>query len=209
MIDEIADKEAFLESVREGFLQIEATGAKDNQNHPLVDLLVVILCAVLAGANTITDIHTHAQVKIGMFQQLLQMSTAPSYDVFWWLLTRLHPRQIEGCFVRWIQSLPDEDKTKLIAIDGKNLRATASSRWCDVPYGEQSAKRSTAHEWLGHLQKSGAWARARNQFFIHDVYIPHIHDLKSWKHLQGRDIIFFPILISKLYFSLAKEEKFL
>jgi len=125
-IDEIADKEAFLESVREGFSGIEDPRAEDNQSYRLVDLLIVILCAVLAGANTITDIHTYVQVKIGMFQQLLQMSTAPSYDVFWWLLTRLNPMQIESCFVRWIQSLPDEDKSKLIAIDGKYLRGAAT-----------------------------------------------------------------------------------
>lgn len=125
-IDEIADKEVFLESVREGFSEVEDPRAKDNKNYRFIDLLIVILCAVLAGANTITDIHTYGQVKIGMFQKLLLMNTAPSYDVFWWLLTRLNPRQIESCFVRWIQSLPDEDKSKLIAIDGKHLRGAAS-----------------------------------------------------------------------------------
>jgi transposase len=35
-------------------------------------------------------------------------------------------------------------------------------RWCDVPEGMQWAKRSTAHEWLGHLQKSGTWERIKN-----------------------------------------------
>lgn len=35
-------------------------------------------------------------------------------------------------------------------------------RWCDVPVGEQWAKRSTAHEWLGHLQKSGTWERVKD-----------------------------------------------
>lgn len=28
-------------------------------------------------------------------------------------------------------------------------------RWCDVPVGDRWAKRSTAHEWLGILQKDG------------------------------------------------------
>lgn len=124
-IDEITDKEAFLESVQEGFKDIEDPRAADNQGYRLVDLLMIIVCAILAGANTITDIHTYGQLKIGMLQQFLQMNSAPSYDVFWWLLTRLNPRQIESCFVRWIQSLPDEDKNKLIAIDGKHLRGAA------------------------------------------------------------------------------------
>ena len=41
-IDGIADKEAFLESVREGFLEIEDPRAKDNQSYRLVDLLIII-----------------------------------------------------------------------------------------------------------------------------------------------------------------------
>jgi predicted transposase YbfD/YdcC len=127
-IDEIVDKEAFLESVQEGFKDVEDPRATDNQGYRLVDLLIIIICAILAGANTITDIHTYGQLKMGMLQQFLQMNTAPSYDVFWWLLTRLNPRQIESCFVRWIQSLPDEDKNKLIAIDGKHLRGAARSK---------------------------------------------------------------------------------
>lgn len=127
-IDEIADKEAFLESVQEGFKEVEDPRAADNQGYRLVDLLIIIICAILAGANTIADIHAYGQLKMGMLQQFLQMNTAPSYDVFWWLLTRLNPRQLESCFVRWIQSLPDEDKNKLIAIDGKHLRGAARSK---------------------------------------------------------------------------------
>ncbi len=66
-IDAIADKGKFLASVKEGFSEIEDPRAKDNQNYPLVDLLVIILCAILAGANTIADIHMYAQVKAGLF----------------------------------------------------------------------------------------------------------------------------------------------
>jgi predicted transposase YbfD/YdcC len=127
-IDQIADREAFIDSVREGFSEIEDPRAQDNQVYHLVDILVMILCAILAGANTILDIYDYAQLKIGLFQRILKIEKAPSYDVFWWLLTRLDPEQIENCFVRWIQSLPDEDKEKLIAIDGKHLRGAARNK---------------------------------------------------------------------------------
>lgn len=125
-IDELIDKEEFFDSIREGFAEVEDPRAKDNQSYRLVDLLIIILCAILAGANTITEIQTYANVKIGMFQRLLQISKAPSYNVFWWLLTRLDPKQIENCFVSWIQSLPDKEKSQLIAIDGKHLRGSAT-----------------------------------------------------------------------------------
>ncbi len=36
------------------------------------------------------------------------------------------------------------------------------SRWCDVPQDEQWAKRSTAHQWLGHFQTNGTWSKLRN-----------------------------------------------
>ena len=127
-IDGIADKEAFIESIQEGFKDIKDPRLEDNQTYHLLDLLIIILTAILAGANTIIEMHTYAQVKIGMFKRLLKIETAPSYNVFWWLLTRLNPRQIESCFVDWIQSLPDEDKNKLIAIDGKHIRGAGRNK---------------------------------------------------------------------------------
>lgn len=126
-IDQIADTEEFLEGVREGFCDVEDPREQDNLTYPLVHLLVMILCAILAGANTITDIHRYAQLKLRMFQQILNIEEAPSYDVFWWLLTRLNPRQLEDSLVRWVQSLPEDDKEKLRAIDGKCLRGSSKN----------------------------------------------------------------------------------
>ncbi len=60
-----------------------------------------------------------------MFQRILKMEEAPSYDVFWWLLTRLNPKQLERSLINWIQSLPDKEKEKLIAIDGKHIKGAA------------------------------------------------------------------------------------
>lgn len=127
-IDQIADREAFLESVRDGFKGVEDPRVKDNQSYPLINLLVIILCAVLAGANTILHIFEYAHLKLDLFKRILRMNEAPSYDVFWWLLTRLNPRQLENSMVNWIQSLPDEDKDKLISIDGKFVKGAARSK---------------------------------------------------------------------------------
>lgn len=127
-VDQIADKEAFLESVHEGFCEIEDPRAKDNQTYSLVHLLVMILCAILAGANNILEIYDYAHLKLKMFQKILQIEEAPSYNVFWWLLTRLNPNELENSLIRWVQALPEEDIEKLIAIDGKHLRGAARSK---------------------------------------------------------------------------------
>jgi predicted transposase YbfD/YdcC len=124
-IEWLADKEAFLESVQEGFNEIEDPRARDNRIYPLVHLLVIILCAVLAGANTILDIYDYAHLKLTMFQKILKIERPPSYNVFWWLLTRLDPRQLESSLVNWIQALPTDDAEKLIGVDGKHLRGAS------------------------------------------------------------------------------------
>src|SRR5262245_54763874 len=76
-VDQIADREAFLESVQEGFCGIEDPRVKDNQTYPLVHLIVIILCAILAGANNILDIYDYAHLKLKMFQRLFQIQEAP------------------------------------------------------------------------------------------------------------------------------------
>ena len=69
-----------------------------------------------------------------MFQKILKIDRAPSYNVFWWLLTRLNPRQLENSLVRWVQALPEGDQEKLIGIDGKHLRG-ASKRGKKKSFG--------------------------------------------------------------------------
>lgn len=49
-------------------------------------------------------------------------------------------------------------------------------RWCDVPVGKQWGKRSTAHEWLGHLQDLGVWDRIRNRI----LSMAHLAEMIDW-----------------------------
>lgn len=85
----------------------------------------MILCAVIAGVNAITQIHQYVEIKISLFQRLLGVERAPSYSVFWWLLTRLNSKQLQDAFINWIQSLPNDIKERLIAIDGKRLKGAS------------------------------------------------------------------------------------
>jgi hypothetical protein len=124
-IDQITDNQEFIASIKEGFGEVDDPRMADNQTYPLVSLLIMILCAILAGANTICDIHTYSKVKREMFKRLLSIGNTPSYNVFWWLLTRLNPEQLESCFIHWIQSLPEGEKDRLIAVDGKHVRGAS------------------------------------------------------------------------------------
>ncbi len=75
-VDQLLDAEEFLESVREGFCGVDDPRAKDNLSYPLVNLLIMTLCSVLAGANTIIDIYNYAHLKLNMFQRILNGGSA-------------------------------------------------------------------------------------------------------------------------------------
>jgi predicted transposase YbfD/YdcC len=127
-VEQLYDRETFIASIREGFQEVQDPRAMDNQSYPIVYLLVMIVCAILAGANSITAIHSYVVVKFALFENLLGLEKAPSYNVFWWILTRASPQQFESCLVRWIQELPKEDKEKLIAVDGKRLKGATRNQ---------------------------------------------------------------------------------
>jgi predicted transposase YbfD/YdcC len=127
-VDELIDKESFIQSIEEEFNEIEDPRWSKNRCYSLVHLLVIILCAILAGANTITDIYSYSSIKFHLFSKLMGVETPPSYSVFWWLMTRLDPKGLEKCLVNWIQGMPPEDKEKLVAIDGKHLRGAARNK---------------------------------------------------------------------------------
>ena len=70
-IDQVIDSEAFVECIKDGFNEVGDPRTPDNNSYPLVSLLVIILCAIIAGANAITHIHEYAEMKVALFQRLL------------------------------------------------------------------------------------------------------------------------------------------
>ena len=75
-------------------------------------------------------------------------------DVQWDIFGNLLPRQAKRV------GRPNPDFQKVL--NTILYVEITGCRWCDVPVGTQWAKRSTAHQWLGHFQKSGTWERVKN-----------------------------------------------
>jgi hypothetical protein len=53
-----------IDQIAEGFKEIKNPRTIDNQSYSLIHLLVMIICAILAGANTITEIHIYARINL-------------------------------------------------------------------------------------------------------------------------------------------------
>jgi predicted transposase YbfD/YdcC len=93
------------------------------KRHPLENILVMSLCAVIAGAETWDDIERFSEAREDWFGTFLDVDGGtPSADTFRRVFERLAPKQFEECFRRWVAALATEFKGEVVAIDGKTLR---------------------------------------------------------------------------------------
>lgn len=91
--------------------------------HKLEDILVIVLCAVLCGAETWVDIVDFAKAKEPWLRTFLELPHGiPSHDTFGRVFAALDVRAFEGAFQRWIFDLAGTSEGKLIAMDGKTIR---------------------------------------------------------------------------------------
>lgn len=91
--------------------------------HKLLDILMIAICAVIAGADNWEDIAEFGQAKRDWFQKFLELPNGiPSHDTFNRVFARLDPQQFREGFRSWISAVSSILGGQVIAIDGKVLR---------------------------------------------------------------------------------------
>src|SRR5215213_4940668 len=94
------------------------------QEHPLLSIVGITLCAILGGADDWVAVERFGNAKIDWFGRFLDLPNGiPSHDTFGRVFARLDPEQFEACFRDWVAAvtarLPGH-----VAIDGKSLRGS-------------------------------------------------------------------------------------
>jgi predicted transposase YbfD/YdcC len=91
--------------------------------YPLINIVTIALCAVIAGADDFVTIAAWARQKRSWLATILDMSSGiPSHDRFNALFKAIKPAEFERCLLSWITSLHEVTAGQLVAIDGKTLR---------------------------------------------------------------------------------------
>lgn len=92
-------------------------------DHPLINIITIALCAVIAGAEGWTDIEMFGQQKKEWLSRFLDLENGiPSHDTFGRVFARLDPEQFRHSFLSWVQAVFEVTSGQVIAIDGKQVR---------------------------------------------------------------------------------------
>lgn len=95
------------------------------QEHELLDILLIAVCAMLCGAEGFTDIALWGRCQHDWLKTWLALPNGiPSHDTFNRVFGLIAPAQFAACFQSWTQALRQTVAGELIAIDGKTLRGS-------------------------------------------------------------------------------------
>jgi predicted transposase YbfD/YdcC len=96
--------------------------------HLLQDIIVIALCATIAGAKDWQEIETFGRKRHDWLKRFLKLPQGiPSHDTFERVFDRINPRAFQACFRNWVAALQQALKIKHVAIDGKTLRSSGSA----------------------------------------------------------------------------------
>ena len=102
------------------FVSIEDPRQAAKVEHDLVELLVVAVAAVLAGADTFVEIEIWAEEKLDWLRRYLPLVHGiASHDTFGRLFGLIEPGHFEAAFRRWMQGVLPALDAQVVAIDGK------------------------------------------------------------------------------------------
>jgi predicted transposase YbfD/YdcC len=98
------------------------------KKHRLSDILLIAICAVIAGADSFEEIERFGAAKHDWLKRFLELPHGiPSHDTFNRVLAALDRAAFAACFSRWAAGLCSAGGLRPVAIDGKAVRGAAGN----------------------------------------------------------------------------------
>ncbi|MEO1609980.1 MAG: ISAs1 family transposase [Pseudomonadota bacterium] len=104
------------------FSALEDPRQQGKVDYPLEEILLLVLCGVLAGADGWVEIQKFGEKKLDLLRRFRPFENrTPSHDQLGDIFSKLDPEQFQSCFIAWVSSLTGLSGD-IVAIDGKTLR---------------------------------------------------------------------------------------
>ena len=138
-------------SIKEHFADLTDPRRRE-VTYPLINVVVIAVCAVICGADDFVAIAKWAKTKEGWLAKFLDMSAGvPSHDRFNAILAAIKPAEFEKCLLSWITTLHEITAGQVVAIDGKTLRRSFDAASSKAAIHMVSAWASANHISLGQV----------------------------------------------------------
>lgn len=107
---------------KDNFAKLKDPRIDRKKLYPLVEILFVVLCGSICGAESWRDYVAFGNEKLDFLKKYFLFANGiPSKNTFARLFYILDPETFKKCFVAWVQSLQGVINNEIIAIDGKTL----------------------------------------------------------------------------------------
>lgn len=115
-------------SLMEHLKRVPDPRVKRTQQHELMDILVIALCAVIGGADDWVSVVQFGKARLEWFSTFLKLPNGiPSHDTFGRVFRMLDSKVLEQVCIEWLQSIAGTI-AGVVAIDGKSLRGSRDGK---------------------------------------------------------------------------------
>src|SRR5918999_1434989 len=114
-----------ISSFVEHFSALQDPRIERKKHHALMDILVLIVCAVASGAEGWEGIAEFGHSSAGVAAAIHSPENGvPSHDCIAYVISRLSPEGCRRCFMRWTEGVGEKTAGEVIAVDGKTARGS-------------------------------------------------------------------------------------
>lgn len=109
-------------TLKDALLEVSDFRLERRKKYPLYEVLMIAVCAMVAGAKGPTDFERFGKLKLKFLKKFLPLQNGiPSHDTFRRILGKTDPKRFNAALVKWLESVSDVTGD-VISIDGKLLR---------------------------------------------------------------------------------------
>ena len=117
-----------LRALAEHFADLEDPRRELHQLHPLLDLIALTICAVIAGADSWAAVERFGQAKQAWLKTFLRLPHGiPSHDTIGRVFALLQPAAFQACFRTWMAETCAALGVTQVAIDGKVMHGSGTA----------------------------------------------------------------------------------